>query len=66
MQPKKIIGVILVLAGASIAYYGIDQKNSIGSQLSTAFGHSNTNAIICIVGGVILALIGVGLVLKGK
>jgi len=66
MTTKKIIGIILILIGVVLAYYGYDQKNSIGSQLSSAFGQTNTTAIIYMVGGVILAVAGIVLILKKK
>lgn len=66
MKNKKILGIILLVVGAVLIYYGIDQLNSFGSKFNKAFGETDFVSIGSIVFGAILALLGIRSILKGK
>ena len=59
MNPKRIGGIVLVLAGLGVAYTGYQMSQSVGNQLSETFKGSPTDSVmIRYVGGAILAALG--------
>ena len=57
---KKIIGVILIVAGVALGIWGYNLYDSVGSQLSRTFsGDAPIEAWAAMVGGAICALIGI-------
>jgi hypothetical protein len=59
MNPKRIGGIVLVLAGIGVAYTGYQMSQSLGNQLSETFNGSPTDSVMLrYVGGAVLAAIG--------
>ena len=59
MNPKRIGGLVLILAGIGVAYTGYQMSQSVGNQLSATFSGSPTDSVmIRYIGGAILAAIG--------
>ncbi len=59
MNNKKIIGIVLVVAGLALAVWGFNIYDSAGSQVSRAVtGETPMKAWAGMVGGVIAVLIG--------
>lgn len=59
MNPKRIGGLVLILAGIGVAYTGYQMSQSVGNQLSSTFSGSPTDSVmIRYIGGAILAAIG--------
>jgi len=57
---NKIIGIVLIIAGAALAMWGYNIYDSASSQLSRAFnGDTPVEAWAGMVGGVIAVLIGI-------
>ena len=56
---KKYIGIILIIIGVALAFWGYNIYDSAGSQVSRAFsGDTPINAWIGMVGGAICVAIG--------
>ena len=59
MNPKRIGGLVLVLAGIGVAYTGYQMSQSVGNQLSETLSGSPTDSVMLrYVGGAILAALG--------
>lgn len=57
---SKVIGVILIIVGVALAYWGYDVYDSASSQISRAFsGDTPLEAWAAMVGGVICVVIGI-------
>jgi hypothetical protein len=56
---NKIIGIILLVAGIGIAFWGYQMSGSFGGQLSKAFSGSPTDKVMMMyIGGAICAAVG--------
>lgn len=42
----KLIGIVLMVIGLGLAYWGFDMSGSFDSQLNQAFSGSNTNDVM--------------------
>ncbi|MFA6961076.1 MAG: DUF3185 family protein [Opitutaceae bacterium] len=71
---NKIIGIILILVGGYLVYHGLARKDSIagtaakvGADVANAVdgGGRVPNHIYYIIGGGVLAAVGIGAVLRG-
>jgi len=40
MTPRRLVGVILVIVGAGIAYTGYEMSQTVSNQLASAFSES--------------------------
>ena len=61
---KKIIGLVLLVVGLGVAYWGYQMSGSIGSQLSQAFTGSPTDKVMaCSIGGAASFVVGLFLLL---
>ncbi len=57
---KKLIGIILIVAGVALAIWGYDVYDSAGSQISRAFsGNTPIEAWIGMVGGGLCIILGI-------
>ena len=57
---NKVIGIILIIVGVALAYWGYDIYDSAGSQLTRALsGDAPVKAWAGMIGGVICALVGI-------
>jgi len=65
MPSNKIIGLVLLLAGIAIAFWGYQMSGSVGSQLGSALSGSPTDAVMYrYAGGGVLAAVGALLVFR--
>ncbi len=62
----KVIGIVLMVAGAGLAYWGYQMSGSIGSQLSQAISGSASDAVMMrYIGGAASFIAGLFLFVKG-
>ncbi len=62
---KKIIGIVLLVAGVAAIVWGYNQSQTVGGQITEAFSGSPSDEIlIYYIGGAIAALIGIFILLK--
>ena len=60
MNNNKIIGIVLLIAGIGLMFWGYDLYGSAGSQISRTFGgDAPTKAYAALIGGAICAVLGV-------
>ncbi|SET42617.1 DUF3185 family protein [Thalassotalea agarivorans] len=58
---KRVIGIILIIVGVALAYWGYDLYESAGSQMTRAFdGDAPLEAWAAMIGGILLVLFGIG------
>ena len=61
-----IIGIILIVLGAGGSIYGIIQNNSIDAQMKSLFENGSIDpGTVFIVGGAVIAVIGIVVLMKG-
>jgi hypothetical protein len=61
----KLIGIVLMVIGLGLAYWGFDMSGSFDSQLNQAFSGSNTNDVMFrYIGGAASFAAGIFLFLK--
>jgi hypothetical protein len=66
MNMNRIIAVALLVGGVVLVILGINATNSFGSDVSRFFTGSPTDkAIWMLIGGIIAAIVGLGLTLRG-
>ena len=65
MNERKTAGVVLLIIGAGAVYYGVDRMNSFVSRLYGAFGVTDTTAVAAIALGVLVAIAGAALTIRG-
>jgi hypothetical protein len=59
VNPKRIGGIVLIVAGIGVAYTGYQMSNSVGNQLAEAWSGSPTDSVMLrYVGGAVLAAVG--------
>jgi len=62
---NKIIGLILLVVGIGLAYWGYRLSGSVGSQLSQAFSGAPTDKVMTFyIGGAASLVVGLFLLLK--
>jgi hypothetical protein len=60
MSATRVIGVVLVVAGAFLVILGIRDSRSLADNLSTTFlGHLTRNTFLYILGGAASVLVGI-------
>ena len=64
MPVKRIVGAVLIVVGVIVAWRGWEAKQSVGSQLGSLVGSSNTNAMIMLAVGVVLVIAGAVLAVR--
>ena len=65
MATNKIVGIILVVVGAGLAFWGYRMSSSIGSQLSQAFSGSPSDKVMAFyIGGAACLVVGLFLAIK--
>lgn len=66
MGPQRILGVVLLIVGVILLIVGVNSSHSIADQVSNTFTGRFTQATTWyIIGGIILALIGLLSLLAG-
>ena len=67
MQSNKLIGVVLLVVGAILLYFGLQASESVGEQLTEAVtGRFTEETMWYIIGGAAAAVAGLYLVLFRK
>lgn len=62
----KIISIAILVVGIILLYFGYQESQSIASEVSEAFtGQPTDNSIWFIIGGAVLAIIGIGGLVRG-
>jgi len=64
MNGNKLLGFVLLAAGAAVAFFGINRSNFLISQMGGALGQTDATAVGAMVLGALLALGGVMLLAK--
>ncbi len=64
---NKLIGIVLVLVGAGLLYWGYSDSQSVASQVSETFAGSLPNKVLYkYIGGAVVFLAGIYLILKKR
>lgn len=67
MQDKKLLGVILIVAGAVLLYFGFNASQSLGDQLTeTLTGRFTEQTMLMIVAGAVAVAAGAYLALRKR
>ncbi|WP_372644837.1 DUF3185 family protein [Ancylomarina sp.] len=66
MDFKKIIAAIVVVLGIILMTYGFTELDSLESQFTRALGQKDNNAMGSIIGGAVLAIIGLYLIFRKR
>ncbi len=67
MNGTKILGIVLVVAGAILLYFGINATESVGEQVVEGVtGRYTDNTMWYLIGGGVAAAAGIGLLLFGR
>jgi len=65
LPSNKIIGLILIVVGIGLGYWGYEMSNSLGSQLSSTFAGSPPNEVMYrYIAGAACFVVGIFLVRK--
>ena len=66
MSPQRIIGVVLLIAGVILLIVGMNASHSLADQVSNTFtGRFTRETAVYIIGGGMVAVLGLMLVLFG-
>jgi len=61
----KILGLVLIVVGAALIYWGYADSSAVGAKVSKAFSGSEPDTIIYkYIGGAVSAVVGVYLLIK--
>ena len=61
----RVIGIVLIIAGVALAFWGYNEYDSASSQISRAFsGDAPMEAWVGMIGGAICVVMGIFSVLK--
>ncbi|RAJ98972.1 DUF3185 family protein [Aliidiomarina maris] len=62
----KVISIAILVVGVILLYFGYQESQSVASEVSEAFtGQPTDNSIWFLVGGAVLAIIGLGGLVRG-
>jgi uncharacterized membrane protein YidH (DUF202 family) len=65
MGLRRIVGVVLVVVGAVLAWQGWEARQSFGTRLGDLVGSSSSNTWLMLGGGAVLVVVGAMLALRG-
>lgn len=60
----KILGIVLIIVGVGLAYWGYQTSGSVGSQVTQALSGSDDEVMMFYIGGAISFAVGVYLFIK--
>jgi uncharacterized membrane protein YidH (DUF202 family) len=64
-MPNKVIGLVLVIVGIGLLYWGYNESQSISSQVSEAFSGSPQDKVMYkYIGGAVALVVGIYLAVK--
>ena len=64
---QKMLGLVLLVGGAILLFYGLSQSESVVSEVKEAFTGTPTDKTVWfIIGGAVAAVLGLGMLLLGK
>lgn len=67
MKDTKLIGLICIVAGAILLYFGWQSSQSIGDQLTESLtGRFTDDTLFFIIGGAVAVVVGLYLSLRGR
>lgn len=67
MKDTKLIGIVLLVVGVILLYFGWQSSESIGDQLTESLtGRFTEETMFFIIGGAIAAVVGLYLTLRGR
>ncbi|MCK9488350.1 MAG: DUF3185 family protein [Xanthomonadales bacterium] len=67
MNGTKILGLVLLVAGIILLYFGFNATDSLGEQaMETVTGRYTDNTMWYLIGGGVLGAAGLGLLLFGR
>ncbi len=67
MQDKKLLGLVLIVVGVALLFFGFNASQSLGDQLTeTLTGRFTEETMFMIVGGAVAVAAGAWLVLRKK
>lgn len=67
MKVQMIIALVLLVAGAGLAYWGYDMSQNVGNQLVKALGNSTSDKVIAAyTGAAACIVVGFFLLVRGK
>ena len=67
MNGKRLLGVILLVVGVVLLVLGVKASDSVGDQVSQIFrGHFTDRTTWYIVGGLVLALVGLAMAMFAR
>lgn len=67
MKDTKLIGLICIVAGAILLYFGWQSSQSIGDQLTESLtGRFTDGTLFFIIGGAVAVVVGLYLSLRGR
>ena len=67
MGPKRILGLLALVAGVALLVIGLNASHSIADQVSNTFaGRFTQTTIWYIVGGLAIAVVGLFLLIAGR
>jgi hypothetical protein len=67
MKDTKLIGIVLLVAGAILLFFGWQSSESLGDQLTeTLTGRFTDETMFFIIGGAVAAAAGLYLTLRGR
>lgn len=58
MNFRKIMALVLLIAGLVLIFFGVNHMDSAGSKFANFFGQQDSAGIVSIIGGVLLAVFG--------
>lgn len=66
MTPQRIIGIVLLVAGVVLLVVGVNSSHSLADQVSNTFtGRFTQGTTWYIIGGILLALVGLLSIIMG-
>ena len=64
---NKVIGIILLVVGIILLYFGYEAYNSVASEASQALtGETTDNAMWYLIGGAVAVVVGLYGIIRGK
>lgn len=56
MNGKSLIGIVLIVAGLALIFFGINHMNTAGSEIANFFGQEDKTGMFSVIAGVVLSL----------
>ncbi len=64
-MPNKVVGLILIIVGIGVLYWGYNESQSVASQVSEAFsGAPQDKVMYKFIGGAVVLVVGIYLAIR--